>query len=549
MAISKTPFGQILPAYRPIAYELYADADTNTYRIEYATVSVYKGLDLIVENIPFVPVRNEGLEAVFTISTQPNTTGTVMPPSFSPMSFIGQPYTQGSPSSSNTIDFPPPGTNVPNSQILDIIKDALELNPYLNATFDFVISNDGGSPPVYTLTATAKVSETIPNFTIDLGTINDPTVRLPITLDNYATNTRYYFEIDLQGICQDTLSPFKGLPNAFTPVGGAYIDNTETYSSYRMEVNYYWLDFTANIIEASTIPQDNTSSVFVFACTRQHEDSMFLNEYFGTIGDQNNKFLTQFKSPLSICSTQYRYLSYIQPVVDEESQRYNYMEVKVYDSGGVLLSEGITVTTGGGNAKQYAINVGMQALSSLFYINTTPNLNDPSAAYYTVSIGRNTNAPDPPLSYFRESEIFRYNIQSTCADCAPVLHWLNELGGVDTFVFASIDSSQINTESQLLQSPLAWDIGSSDPHSIQDTGAFKSDIEASTSVLISSGAVSSETATLLSAIVRSPKVYLQRSSKLVPVVITSSDVQLNQKGAFNIQLTYQLANNFITLKV
>lgn len=549
MPISKVPAGEILPAYRPIAYEFTADVLTSDYRIELASVNVIKGLNLIAEALPFAPVRASKSLATFTISTNPNTVNTVMPNSYSPMSFIGQPYTQGAPSSANTIAFPPGGTSVPNNQILVIIKDALELNPYLDATFDFSITNTGGAFPVYTLTAVAKITETIPNFTIDLGTINSPNVRLPITLENFGINTRYFFEVDIQGICQDTLAPFKGLSDAFTT---GYIDNQETYGSYRLEVNYKWLNYTTNLVEDSNIPTDATSPVQVFSCTRQHEESMFLNEFFGTITDANNKFLTYSPKILKVCKEENRWLSYIQPVVDEDSQYYNYVEVKVF-GGGLLLSEGIATTIGGGLARQYAINTGVQALSGLFYFNTMPDFNDPLAEYYTVSIGRNAKAPDPPQSsgdYFRESEIFRYDLLEGCCKNSPLLHWLNGLGGVDSFKFKFMQSEAIESSFETLQSPLGWVIGSSTPHSIQDTGKFKNEIQAKTIKSITTGAVNAETARFLKGIVLSPKVYLEKDGVLVPVLVTSNQFATKSgKGAFEITLQIELANDFITLTV
>lgn len=549
MPITKVPAAQILPAYRPIMWELYASSDTSLYELSLASVDVYKGLDLILEGLPFSPARQVDSFAVFTISTNANTVGTVMPPSFSPMSFIGQPYTQGSPSSANTIDFPPPGTLVANSQVLVIIKDALELNPYLDATFNFTITDTGGTFPVYTLTALAKEEGTIANFTIDLGTINSPTVRLPITLDNYGANAGYYFEVDIQGICQDTLAPFKGLPDAFSPASAGFIDNKETYDSYRIVATYYWLNKTTNLVEESTIPADLSSSVFAFACTRQHTESMFLDEFFGTIDDQNNKFLTTSPRVLDVCPTQNRWLSYIQPIVDEDSQYYNLVEVKVFGAGNLVLSEGVASTVGGGQAKQYTINTGIPALSSLFYFGTSPDFSDPSALYYTVSIGRNVNAPDPPVSYFRESEIFRYVMLQGCCSKSATLHWLNPLGAVDTYTFKTINGETLQVTNTEAQSPLSWAIGSLEPHSVEDTGAFKQTIVATESLTIESGPISSTTATFLGGLLLSLKVYLEQDGVLVPVLITNQELLTAKTGAYSVAFNLKFANNPITLAI
>lgn len=549
MAITKQPFGEVFPAYRPIEYEFTAESVTANYTVELATVDVYKGLDLIAESLPFAPVNSVKSLAVFTISTNPNTVNTVMPNSYSVMSIIGQPYTQGSPASATTIDFPAGGTSVPNNQILQIIKDALELNPYLNSTFDFSITNTGGAFPVYILTGLAKAEGTIPNFTIDLGTINSPNVRLPTALQNYGINTTAYFEIDIQGICQDTLSPFKGLPEAFTT---GYIDNVETYSSYRIEVSYKWLNYSTNLLEDSTIDADTPSPVRVFACTRQHTDSMFLNEFFGTITDTNNKFLTYSPRLLEICRDEERWLSYIQPVVDEEDQWYNYIEVKVF-GGGLLLSEGISATAGGSGSRQYAINTSIEALNNLFYFNSSPDFTNPAADTYTVSIGRNLNAPNLPQSsndYFRESEIFSYKIKDHCCPNSPLLHWLNGLGAVDSFRFRYLQGEVIESDFKSLQSPLNWVIGSNNPHSIQDTGKFKNEIEASTNKVITTGAISRETALFLKDVVMSPKVYLEENGNLIPVVVTSKQFATKAgKGVFEVTLQIQLANDSITLSV
>lgn len=163
-------------------------------------------------------VEEVGSKAVFTISTNA-AQDTVMPASYTPMVFIGQDYTQGPTNTYNTIAFPAPNTQVNNDQLMPIIKAALEANAYLFSLFSFAISDDGAPFPVYTLTATARQFGEIPDFAIDLGTINDPNTRLNITLTNglarsYLNNYKLVLEA---WSCENGIPTTMQFSNSYTP--------------------------------------------------------------------------------------------------------------------------------------------------------------------------------------------------------------------------------------------------------------------------------------------------------------------------------------------
>lgn len=360
-------------------------------------------------------------------------------------------------------------------------------------------------------------------------------------------DTRWFFDVDIQKYCQDTLAPYTNLTSTFVdPAANTIIDNQDMYATYYIAVTYEVIDLSTALLEDSGIDEETSDEFVVFSASKGNTEGMFLTEYHGTFAGQNMKFLTKSERTLEICKDANAYLSFITPPdTPDFPDNINYMRVQLYNSSGVLLSEGARVF-GGLKSKQFTLNTGVDGLSNLPYLGGTPDFTDTELSYYTITIGVWDN--NTPLSTFTEhSEVFTYKLKPSCCISKTLrLHWLNKVGGVDSFTFEDGKDFQVVTSSQRGKQALGWNIGSTSPHKASSEGLYKYDSMSIEQYLVSATLLKNSEALFLSDLLSSPKVYIDidNTFELVACVvedITQSVTRNDGKIPYNLLIT--LSNN------
>jgi len=117
------------------------------------------------------------------------------------------------------------------------------------------------------------------------------------------------------------------------------------------------------------ISADTSSTFTIISSTRQHGEVMDLAYFYGTAGLQNGHCLTKSSRELSVCEDDNAFLAYISP---NSLVSFGGMQVKLYNSAGVLLSEGFSSTTVPVNSNLFAANVGVNSLKSTTFVDGTP---------------------------------------------------------------------------------------------------------------------------------------------------------------------------------
>lgn len=401
MAISKQPPLPILPAYRPVAFELYIDTLTSAYRAENAVITIYKdGAAITDEAVRFQSVRNE---------TSP-------------------------------------------------------LSPL---------------------------------------------------------DTRWYFEIDIQKFCQDTLAPYTSLPSGFINPATRIASNMDMFGVYYFTVTYEVVDLSTGILEDSGEDQETSDEFTIMSSSRTNLESMFLEDYYGSFGSTNTSFLTKSSRVLTVCRDENVYLNYISPP-NSVSGLFT-MLVSLYDSAGGLLSQGVAATQAGVSWMS-GINTGVESLSTSPYFDGSVNFSDPELSYYTVSVGTTDAVGGAISNYVRQTEIFTYNVKDSCCNDKSIrLHWLNLLGGIDSYTFSNSKDLQISTSSERGKQALGWNIGSTNPHKTSSEGLYKFNSTSKEQYLISSGLLKNSDALWLSELLASPKVYIDIDNTYTLVACTVED--------------------------
>jgi len=359
-------------------------------------------------------------------------------------------------------------------------------------------------------------------------------------------NYDYFFEIDIQKYCQDSLAPdtSAALPNVFATAGSGLIPCIDAYAEYYIEVTYEGIDLTTGLLVDLGISVETSDTFTVVSSTTQHTESPNLYYYFGTIGLNDGHCLTKSSKDLSICVDDNAYLTYIMP-----NSLTTGMEVKLYDATGTLLSEGIARKDLIPIHNLISINVGVDSLAATVYISGTPNFADPDLSYYTVTFG--TPVLLVSWTLVQHTDMFTFTLNGGCCGRRSLrLHWINLLGGVDSYTFNSEKEYQIKTNSETGRKSLEYSAGEAEPHNVNDFGGFKYNSKASSAFRLSSKYLTNTEATWLQDMLVSPKVYIDLEGELVPVLIQDTDQAISrQNGRIRYEITAKMANDYIIQRV
>ena len=365
-------------------------------------------------------------------------------------------------------------------------------------------------------------------------------------------STDFFFEVDIQKYVQDDLGPTAELPSTIflsTFFGSAL--NSEMFGAFQISASYEFISTITGLLVPLVAPLDISNQFNVYSiarqCTSPFFEDMDLEQYVGIpLANPETLFLTKGARTIELCEDENAFLSIIQP---NAAVAVNSFQVELYDVNDVLLSSGVAVNSIPPFSSMQTLNTSVDSLTFQIYVLGAPNFADPNLSYYTVSMGYAFNIP--PFIYLRQSEVVRYNISKACCDLRSCrLHWMNLLGGTDSYTFNSEKAISLKTESSQAEKALSWEIGSATPHNASDVGRFKIKSEATPSISLKSKILTNTEATWLSELLTSPKVYAFIEGEFVPVIITDTEQIISRHtGKIRYEVTAQLANDWIIQRI
>lgn len=156
-----------------------------------------------------------------------------------------------------------------------------------------------------------------------------------------------------------------------------------------------------------------------------------------------------------------------------------------------------------------------------------------TTAYYEIRTYGNLSA----------SKIYRYNITEVCSKHTPVrLHFLNRLGGYDSFTFDLVSTFTSNIERKEYRQNLGGFVGSSYTYDIKDRSATVFDTQIKTTQTLSSNWITDFEASWLEQLMTSPDIYQEIGTQLHTVNVIDSDYTIKKvvnDKLFNLQITVQ----------
>ena len=350
----------------------------------------------------------------------------------------------------------------------------------------------------------------------------------------------YFFEVDIQKYCQDLLAPNTSLPSIFenaatNPAVNVAIDNDDFYGLFRIEITYEFINSTTGLL--TPFPLVDVSNDFsIYTASRTQFEQMDLEDYIGTLLGVDTKFLTKSATEVDICQTDNFMLSFINPLISG-------FQVRFYDSAGLLLDFG--VATSGATVSERTLNVGLDELAKCTWVLGFPVLPNPLIASYQVSFGYVV-----ALAYTRQTEIFTFNLIKCCPLRELRLHWMNLLGGSDSYTFSSTKDLKMATTAEEGEKALSWVIGSTTPNDKSDIGSMKLKSEAKKSYELNTKILTNTEASWLSELLFSPKVYAELDNTLIPVIVQPTTQSISRhKGKIRMPIVVTLVNALIIPRI
>lgn len=353
-------------------------------------------------------------------------------------------------------------------------------------------------------------------------------------------NQDYFFEVDIQKYCQDLLAPSAALPTIFlnaatNPASNIVIENKDFHGKFRIEITYEFIDSSTGLL--TPFPLLDVSNTFeVYPASRTQFEQMDLSDYIGTLLGLDTKFLTKSARQVDVCQTDNFMLSFINPNISA-------FEVRFFDSAGLLLDFG--VGDSGATVFERTLNVGLDELAKCTYVLGFPVLPNPLIESYEVSFGYLVGG-----IYTRQTEIFTFNLIKCCPLRELRLHWLNLLGGADSYTFSSTKDLIMTTTAEEGEKALTWAIGSTTPNNKSDIGSMKLKSEAKKSYELNTKILSNAEASWLSELLVSPKVYAELDNTLIPVIVQPTTQSISRHtGKIRMPITVTLANDLIIQRI
>jgi hypothetical protein len=359
----------------------------------------------------------------------------------------------------------------------------------------------------------------------------------------------YSFCIDVSERMRNVLAPSAEIPSVFViDCPTAPVLNTDSIKQFYLDITYEYLDVNTGLI--LPIPIIETTDIFSAAnITRQHLESMFFGEFFyvfPTLG----RYLSNGPNIQTVCREDSVFYSILNDGISFLGDA-DAIKVILYDAAGANIGEAIYLLPFPGApvpSTIHTINAGIEnGLKCLVAFQQTPSydLDNPLIDCYTIEAGLSAG-------YLQTREAIKYKLDCSCCEKRRFrLHWLNLLGGVDSYTFCSVKELRQKSTAIIAEKSLNWIKGSLTPHNVTDVGPFKTQTTTEERYRIVSKSITPAVAEWLKELYSSVKVYAElETGVFVPVIIEDSDILVNKEtGKLKLEITIRLAYCIINQSV
>lgn len=414
-------------------------------------------------------------------------------------------------------------------------------------------------PNVFVTNQTYSVPLVLAVASVVVDSVVVTTIRKPPAYTVGGAPIYYYFEFDVSKILQSVSAPNpKTITSVFAKdLNVAYnVLNGDTHTSVGLIISYYYIDPITNLLtqlQAGSPPAPVLDTIgsgyFATIGTRQTLDFMGLDSYvldFPTVGGVYDRyFLTNLPSvypqasvktnnPIPICPSDNLTMSYIPTATT------NVLRVVIYDQNQNFINPaGYITITPNSTLTPRTIGVGMPQLAAttISPALTIPIANLPVGYYYSIQGGQLVGG-----GFIPQGVKYMFKVVDCCANKVR-LHWLNRLGGSDAYTFTNKKTVLESNTSELAQKMQTW-IQSAPSVYTWDKGRYKIQQTVLKEYEVESIFYDISWGEWLAELLSSPEVYMETPSGLVSVVITDSQIKIEETNELiNVTIKFTESNN------
>jgi hypothetical protein len=254
-------------------------------------------------------------------------------------------------------------------------------------------------------------------------------------------------------------------------------------------------------------------------------------------------FLTNAPTVYELCYEENAFISFVPAVC-------NTVRVTTRDVNLAVIDIGLFSITPNATYVPTTIGVGMINLASQVYFDGAVSMGDPDIYQYDIEVGQ-AFLFGSTWTFISFSEIRTYRPISCCNDRSLRLHWINRLGGADSYTFRSKKTISQKTKSETAQIPLSWGYVVP-PTSSYDKGRFKIQQETVQEYEAESTFYTKEEGAWIAELLSSPEVYLededsQGVTAFISVVIEDLAIKISENDQLlNVTIQFTESNNLST---
>jgi hypothetical protein len=368
----------------------------------------------------------------------------------------------------------------------------------------------------------------------------------------------YYFEFDVSKVLQTVSAPNAKIITSVFPkdLNQSYnVLNSDCHTSVGLIISYYYIDPVTNTLtqlmsSGSPVIDIIGSGYYATIGTRQTLDYMGLDNYvidYPTLPNIYDKYwltklpyvapqaVTKTNNPILICKTDNLNMSYI-PTAGT-----NALRVIIYDANQSIVDSGFVTMTPNSTLTPRSIGVGLPQLSQFTFSNALMPLllaALPVGYYYSIQVG-NLIAPS---AFTLQGVKYMFKMVDCCANKVR-LHWLNRLGGSDAYTFTNKKTVLESNSSEIAQKMQTWIQGSPSVYT-WDKGRYKIQQTVLKEYEVESSFYDVSWGEWLAELLSSPEVYMETPSGLVSVVITDSQIKIEETNELiNVTVKFSESNN------
>ena len=209
------------------------------------------------------------------------------------------------------------------------------------------------------------------------------------------------------------------------------------------------------------------------------------------------------------------------------------IEVKVYEEDGTLQKT-FTIEVAD-NVLMSSCLIGTRDLEETTFLTGTKPVFDTDSSYYTIQMLDEDLNPS--------MELRTYTIKDACGD--PIrLHFLNRLGGIDSFTFGLKHKKTVNVDRMEINRQ-GWLYSTAITNLQKEKGFINANINSNETIQLNCDWLKDADAVWLEELMTSPEIFLEMNDRLHSVLITNySNYEIktqNQDGVFNLTLDLKFA--------